>query len=404
MERETQRILFGGAPAAGGRAPIFLFGPGLDEAPAAATPAEAGSALECACLRPIDLTATHGINVTRAHLEEMARAYDPAFETATMNFDHAWGGPAHGLCTRVWLVGDYLWSRWENLSRQAIEAIRNRTFPRRSAEFWSAHPQTKGWYFSGLALLGARAPAVPGLPEPQLLAQRPIYRVLLVAPAAASAPAQETETMDDPETKTPETEPAEPPAASTSDDAGVVVAGEETASDTTSTPPNAEDEGDDEPDEAGAQAPAAPTDAGAPSAPTAAASPREHELEQRALRAEARVEVREFLDGLGARLPPSVRRLAEPLLVELAAYRPRIQLVAGGAETAIGDAVRELLAALPEFAALGAGAVATRAAAEPDAPPADDRPDEIRRLHERLGIDQDRITELGRRYGLKHVN
>lgn len=391
MEPEPQRILFGDAPAAGAVAPVFLFGPGLDESPAAATPTE--RALECACLRPIDLTVTHGVNLTRANLEEMVRAYDPAFETAALNFDHAWGGPAHGLCTRIWMVGDFLWSRWENLSAQALEAIRDRTFPRRSAEFWSAHPQTRGWYFSGLALLGARAPAVPGLPEPQLLAQRPIYRVLLTAPAAASAPAQETPTMDESET----------PAPAPAEDTGVTVAGEEPPP---AIPADAEPAGDDDPEadpEEGAAAAEAPAQAGA-LAPCAASSPRELELEQRALRAESRVDVREFLDGLGARIPPAVRRLAEPLLVELAASRPQVQLASRPAPIAVGDALRELLAALPEFTALGAGAVATRAAAEPDVPAADDRPEEIRRLHERLGIDQNRLTELGRRYGLKHVN
>lgn len=139
------------------------------------------AAFEAPVLRPIDLTSTHGVSIQLSHLEQMAASYDPArVEAATLNFDYAWGGPAHGLCSRLWLVGSVLWARFDRLSAEAVEALRSGQWPRRGATISTRHAATGGWYFTGLALLGAASPAVWGLGPGKLLsADRGAARVVL---------------------------------------------------------------------------------------------------------------------------------------------------------------------------------------------------------------------------------
>jgi hypothetical protein len=140
---------------------------------ASAAGGESPLALEFPALAPIDLTESHGIEITLARLEEMAAAYDPAIEMASLNLDHNYGGPSLGWCERIWLQDSALWVRYIDLDPPTVELIRARRYTRRSAELALNHPVTGGWYFTGCALLGNARPAVAGLPPVTLC--RPQY-------------------------------------------------------------------------------------------------------------------------------------------------------------------------------------------------------------------------------------
>ena len=129
--------------------------------------------LEFPALKPIDLTESHGIEITLRRLEEMAAAYDPAVEMASLNLDHNYGGPSLGWCERIWLQDAELWVRYIDLDPTAVELVRTKRYTRRSAEIALNHPITGGWYFTGCALLGNARPAVAGLPPVTLC--RPQY-------------------------------------------------------------------------------------------------------------------------------------------------------------------------------------------------------------------------------------
>ena len=129
--------------------------------------------LEFPALKPIDLTETHGIEITPARLEEMVAAYNPAVEMASLNLDHNYGGPSLGWCERIWLQDAELWVRYIDLDPTAVELVRAKRYTRRSAEIALNHPITGGWYFTGCALLGNARPAVAGLPPVTLC--RPQY-------------------------------------------------------------------------------------------------------------------------------------------------------------------------------------------------------------------------------------
>ncbi len=160
----------------------------IDLAAASETPA-----LEFPALVPIDLTETHGIEITSERLAEMAAAYDPAVEMASLNLDHSTAGPSLGWCERIWLQDEALWVRYTDLDPATVELIRTKRYTRRSAEIALGHPVTGGWYFTGCALLGNARPAVTGLPP-----------VTLCRPQYVLTPRKET--------PMPESDPPAPPA------------------------------------------------------------------------------------------------------------------------------------------------------------------------------------------------
>jgi hypothetical protein len=129
--------------------------------------------LEFPALVPIDLTETHGIEITSARLAEMATAYNPSIEMASLNLDHNYGGPSLGWCERIWLQDAALWVRYIDLDAATVDLVRTKRYTRRSAEIALSHPITGGWYFTGCALLGNARPAVAGLPPVTLC--RPQY-------------------------------------------------------------------------------------------------------------------------------------------------------------------------------------------------------------------------------------
>lgn len=344
----------------------LFFGPQHDGLGEVRLAAEA-SAYEAPVLRPINLQRSHGVTLRRADLVEMAEAYDPELLAAPLNFDHAWGGPSHGWCSKLWMEGDVLWARFERLSAEAVAGIQSGQWPRRSSEFYTQHPATDGHYFTGLALLGNSEPAVWGLGPARLLSGRPIHVVDL------GATAQKTETrMDEPQDIQPDAAPAEPETA---------------AVDATAAP------------DGGAITFTAP--------PEPIETPESIELRQlRARNAELEVQAhrlaaREALDALGARCTPAMRRVAEPLLAMLRGASPgevHLAAASGDRQVSAADALLELLAAVPEFQALSAPPLATPAADATARLAGDDRTEDERRWHARFGLPDDRVLELRRKY------
>lgn len=353
------------APTPPGTLPVF--------APAIDLPfrfkANAGRALECAVLRPIDLTRTHGVRVTAEEIAVMAQSYDPAFEAGALNFDHAWGGPAHGLATRIWLDGELLWCRMEQLSDEAIAGVSSGQWPRRSSEFWMSHPQTGAPYWCGLALLGAATPAVPALPPATLLSaqpqRRPIYRLIstgsIVAPAAPAASTPGETSKEDTMKKKASAEPAgaenETPGTPPPEIPEAVEPTEVTETPADETAP------------APAVNAAAPAPATQPVTQTVTAAElatertllqqereasRLERLAAKQERAEATVD--KLFHRLGTRVPPAAVKAARPLLIALAAQLTPVTLKlsvpspAGAKEQEVGlyDQLVTVLEALPE--------------------------------------------------------
>ena len=267
----------------------------------AAGPAGDSPVLEFPALIPVDLTESHGITITLQRLQEMAAAYDPAIEMASLNLDHNWGGPSLGWCERVWLQDAALWVRYIDLDPATVELIRSKRYTRRSAEIALSHPVTGGWYLTGCALLGNARPAIPGLPPVTLC--RPQY--VLTARKETTMP------EDDP--------PATPP-----------------------------------------DTPSGEVELAALRAQVAEGAQALSTL----LRQRAELDVDRRLALLGARVTPTMAKLARPLLVELLADRTpaTVRLQADPAkpaiETSIAEQVLQILAAVPAVEALTAGRMA----------------------------------------------
>lgn len=361
--------------------------------------ANAGRALECGVLRPIDLTRTHGVKVTAEEIAVMAKDYDPAFEAGALNFDHAWGGPAHGLATRLWLEGDLLWCRMEQLSVEAIEGVASGKWPRRSSEFWMSHPQTGRPYWCGLALLGAAPPAVPGLPPAVLLSQRPIYRLIssgsVVEPSAPNhgEPCLE-DAMSSPKKKAAATPPGAEPETPVTPAPETPAAEPETPTEEVEATPEAE-AGD---EEAAAEASAsAPVTLAAERAQLRAEleATRAERLEAKKERAEATVD--KLFQRLGIRVPPAAVKASRPLLIALASQLtpPTVKLSVAGKDQEVGlyDQLVTVLEALPENRFVGAPPRAEASAEELAAVSA-----EAGDVNSRAGITAERRAQLAAKY------
>ena len=270
-----------------------------------------GPVLSFPALIPIDLTETHGINITPDHLAEMAAAYNPAVEMASLNLDHNWGGPSLGWCDRIWLQDSALWVRYTDLDPATVDLIRTKRYTRRSAEIALSHPITGGWYFTGCALLGNARPAVAGLPPVTLC--RPQYVL-----TTQKEPPVPTVPATDPPPATPPPEPVVTLAATGETELAALKAQVTEGAQALST----------------------------------------------LLRQKAELDVDRRLALLGARVTPAMAKLARPLLVELLADRTpatvKLQLdpTKPPADTSIADHILQILAAVPAVEALNAGRLA----------------------------------------------
>lgn len=331
--------------------------------------ANAGRVLECAVLRPIDLTRTHGVKVTAEDIAAMAQDYDPAFEAGALNFDHSWGGPAHGLATRIWLDGELLWCRIEQLSQEAVDGIASGKWPRRSSEFWMSHPQTGRPYWCGLALLGAATPAVPGLPPAVLLSQqRPIYRLI----STGAAVAEPGSTISTGSIVAPAAPAASQPGETSKEDTMKKKASAEPTGAENETPETpAPETPAPEVEETVSAAPVEDVEEAAPAElaakPAKPATPATLATERAQLRAEielnrkerlaaklerAEASVDKLFHRLGTRVPPAAVKASRPLLIALAAQLTpvTVKLSVAGKEQEVGlyEQLVTVLEALPE--------------------------------------------------------
>lgn len=130
-----------------------------------------------AILRPGAYTDSLGqpISFSAAELAQIAEHYDPDYHSAPVNIDHAEHGPALGAVSDLVFDGEHLCADLVNVPSQVADAIDAGRFPFRSAEVY-ADLDGRGPYLRALALLGARPPAVKGLPPFPAREQRAAIR------------------------------------------------------------------------------------------------------------------------------------------------------------------------------------------------------------------------------------
>lgn len=156
--------------------------------------------VEWAVAKPANLTKSHGVDMTLERLEEMAASYNAeAIEAAAVNFDHANGGPAQGWVQSLSVRDGMLWARPAELSDEMVNGIKSGRYRRASIEVVTRHPETAGWYLTGLAVLGARNPAIKGLPPLRLSAPRYVLQLSDPDPATVAPPLVEDEPTTPPE-------------------------------------------------------------------------------------------------------------------------------------------------------------------------------------------------------------
>lgn len=122
----------------------------------------------------------HDFPKTEEDLEVLAAGYDPSFFEAAINYDHKHEGPSHGWIETVWREGKKLFAKVRGISEQLQEDVRSGKYKRLSAEmltpghkaFNENDPRAGNPYLAGLAVLGAKNPAVKGMtPIPEFAAQ-----------------------------------------------------------------------------------------------------------------------------------------------------------------------------------------------------------------------------------------
>ena len=182
---------------------------------------ESSSPLAWQVLKPVDANYTRrpgrpGVDITTEVLEEMALSYDPSVDQAPINIDHNRGGGAFGWIRNVWTEDGFLYVEPEHLSPELSEGIRERRFQRVSAELDREHPETGGWYFSGLAVLGANKPIIKGLKPIHLSegeADEPPFRTLHLSEAPRFRTLNPEDDMAPPKHETKPNDPPSPPPA-----------------------------------------------------------------------------------------------------------------------------------------------------------------------------------------------
>jgi hypothetical protein len=96
-------------------------------------------------------------------LARLAENYDPVWQAATLNIDHANSGPALGRVEALRYDGEYLRADLAGVPVELAEQVDAGRYPFRSAEVYR-DVDGRGPYLRALALLGAKSPAVRGLP------------------------------------------------------------------------------------------------------------------------------------------------------------------------------------------------------------------------------------------------
>jgi hypothetical protein len=118
-----------------------------------------------AILRPGSFVDANGrsVSFTEDSLQLIADNYDPAYHCAVLNLDHNESGPAQGFVSDLAWDGAHLLADISGVPPELTQALGAGRYPFRSAEVY-ADLDGRGPYLRAVALLGARPPAVKGLP------------------------------------------------------------------------------------------------------------------------------------------------------------------------------------------------------------------------------------------------
>lgn len=108
-----------------------------------------------------------------AALDTIAGDYDPKLHEAPVTVDHAQSGPALGWVEALRRVGDRLVARLRITSAKLIELLRGGAFKKRSVEIYPELRETGRPYLRAVSFLGAAAPEVKGLADPEIAESAP---------------------------------------------------------------------------------------------------------------------------------------------------------------------------------------------------------------------------------------
>lgn len=108
-----------------------------------------------------------------AAIDSIAGDYDPKLHEAPVTVDHAQSGPALGWVEALRRVGDRLVARLRITSARLIELLRGGAFKKRSVEIYPALRETGRPYLRAVSFLGAAAPEVKGLADPEIAESAP---------------------------------------------------------------------------------------------------------------------------------------------------------------------------------------------------------------------------------------
>ncbi len=104
---------------------------------------------------------------TAADLDAIAADYNPREHEAPVTIDHAQSGPAHGWVLGLRALGDRLVATLGRISPSLAEAIGAGAFRKRSVEIYRRFSATGRPYLKAVSFLGAAAPEVKGLADPE---------------------------------------------------------------------------------------------------------------------------------------------------------------------------------------------------------------------------------------------
>ena len=117
-----------------------------------------------AILRPGEFSDSRGRNITLSagDLIDLAAAFDPRWYSPVLTIDHADSGPSLGTVVALHWDGRYLTADIAQVPAALGEQISHGRYPYRSAEL--LREPGGPWQLRAVSLLGARPPAVKGLP------------------------------------------------------------------------------------------------------------------------------------------------------------------------------------------------------------------------------------------------
>jgi hypothetical protein len=133
--------------------------------------------------------------ITAQHIAAAVAAYDPDKARAPLVFGHPRNdGPAKGFISAARAEGSKLFVTLKNIATDAIESVRKGDFFNRSMSFWDpehpSNPNPGVYSFRHIGLLGATAPAIPGM-APLKFSDDGLGLEFSVDPAPAEVLAQE---------------------------------------------------------------------------------------------------------------------------------------------------------------------------------------------------------------------